>query len=313
MKTSAELAAHLDQVRRSAADALIEIGRLEAQKLEVEDFAEVEQIDKKIGRHRWDIARSEKKIETLKSQYADVSAKERRELFAHLTANYAPLLREFLIAAEATITAFHSITDIINQLELHQFRNALGEFKVPPNLAGHPLLSDELLVGFRRFLETGSWAVPHRPATPSAAELRAERKAASKRGRPEPLRLTSSPRPVVAKNLDLRAPEEPIRTVSSRRVALDEWPDANPKRLRSPDDVAALEPGQVRARVLRSGYSCADDQPACDVGQIIRLPSETARNAALNGAIEVVAEEQPSETAPAENSTQIKVKNGSEP
>lgn len=59
---------------------------------------------------------------------------------------------------------------------------------------------------------------------------------------------------------------------------------------RETDDASALEPGQARVKVTRSGFSPADDRPQAHRGQLLRMPAGAARRAADAGAVEIVEE-----------------------
>lgn len=63
---------------------------------------------------------------------------------------------------------------------------------------------------------------------------------------------------------------------------------AVPRAPRAVDDTAPLEPGQVRVKVMRAGFSPADDRPQATYGQLLRMPAETAVRAAGRGAVEIV-------------------------
>ena len=55
---------------------------------------------------------------------------------------------------------------------------------------------------------------------------------------------------------------------------------------RALDDVTPLGPSEARVKVLRSGFSPADDRPQCCHGQLIRMALDTAQRAAGTGAVE---------------------------
>ena len=71
-------------------------------------------------------------------------------------------------------------------------------------------------------------------------------------------------------------------------------PPPDPASLRArrlPDDLAPLAADEVRAKVLRAGFSPADDRPQCAFGQIIRMPRATAERAVEAGVIELVQDQ----------------------
>jgi hypothetical protein len=105
-------------------------------------------------------------------------------------------------------------------------------------------------------------------------------------GQPEP---PKSPPPLASSALGNRAPLPHQRariTDSKDLVSLaDAAPGAHTAQ-RMPDDFAPLEVGQARVRVLRAGFSPADDRPQTHYGQILRMPIQAALRA--EGAIEIV-------------------------
>lgn len=56
----------------------------------------------------------------------------------------------------------------------------------------------------------------------------------------------------------------------------------------APHDFEPLMFGQARVRVLRGGYSPADDRPQCHFGQVIRMGDRTALAAASAGVVEII-------------------------
>jgi hypothetical protein len=73
------------------------------------------------------------------------------------------------------------------------------------------------------------------------------------------------------------------RTVS---LALDDRPTQ--KQSRPADDMSPLAPGMARVRVMRPGFSPADDRPQCHFGQIVVMPLGAARRAAEKAAVEIL-------------------------
>lgn len=69
---------------------------------------------------------------------------------------------------------------------------------------------------------------------------------------------------------------------------------AIPKAPRAADDTAPLEPGEVRVKALRAGFSPADDRPQAAYGQLLRMTAAAALLAADRGAVQIV-ETRPSE------------------
>jgi hypothetical protein len=75
-------------------------------------------------------------------------------------------------------------------------------------------------------------------------------------------------------------------TDSARTVTLADAAPGIHRAERTPDDLAPLEPGQARVRVLRAGFSPADDKPQSHYGQLLRMPIQAALRA--EGAIEII-------------------------
>jgi hypothetical protein len=90
---------------------------------------------------------------------------------------------------------------------------------------------------------------------------------------PAPVVVTKPKREAVRLPGKVSRDPVPIEALTAKRVA---------------DDLAPLEAGQVRAKVLRSGYSPADDRPAATRGQVIRMPREVAALAAGSGAVQII-------------------------
>jgi hypothetical protein len=84
-----------------------------------------------------------------------------------------------------------------------------------------------------------------------------------------------------------RLPHERGRTTSDAHnavTAADGAPGLH-SAAREGDDLAPLEPGQARVKVMRHGYSPSDDRPHCSYGQIARMPLGPAERAADRGAV----------------------------
>jgi hypothetical protein len=137
-----------------------------------------------------------------------------------------------------------------------------------PNIAGSALLAPDLLDLFERAI---------RPASAQA-------------------RTTAAPaRPTARQFL----PHERKPATDSARgvsLALDDRAPA-PKQPRTPDDMSPLEPGEVRVRALRSGFSPREDLPQAAYRQIVRMSLGAAERAANAGAVEILEETEVPNTA----------------
>jgi hypothetical protein len=59
---------------------------------------------------------------------------------------------------------------------------------------------------------------------------------------------------------------------------------------RAADDLSPLKYGQVRVRILRNGYSPADNLPQCFAGQLVVMPRKKAEVVAAHGVVEITEE-----------------------
>jgi hypothetical protein len=106
----------------------------------------------------------------------------------------------------------------------------------------------------------------------------------------ESFRAPRAPRPAATAKTEAAArPKKPASL--QHPIGLNSGVEIPPKLFgakRAPDDEAPLKPGQVRVKVLRHGYSPADDRPQCHFGQLIQLPRTTAERVAAAGVVEII-------------------------
>jgi hypothetical protein len=86
-----------------------------------------------------------------------------------------------------------------------------------------------------------------------------------------------------------RLPHERARLADTKStVTLSDAAPGWHSAAREPDDLAPLEPGEARVKVMRHGYSPADDRPGCSYLQVVRMPLGPAARAADRGAVVIV-------------------------
>jgi hypothetical protein len=86
-----------------------------------------------------------------------------------------------------------------------------------------------------------------------------------------------------------RLPHERAKITDARNIvtSADGAPGMH-SAAREVDDLAPLDPGQARVKVMRHGYSPAENRPQTSYGQVVRMPRGAAERAANAGAVEVL-------------------------
>jgi hypothetical protein len=182
----------------------------------------------------------------------------RRRRWRELHDSYRTAAGEFLVSARAAAEKHTALISIVGQAQREGFADDVRKtIPATPNANGHPLLAPELLDIFERAI------LP--PATPA-------RRAAP-----------AAPRSALPKAAD--SLQHSITSAGGVQIP----PDLLRAKRRSPD-TAPLKHDQVRVKVLRAGYSPADDQPQCHYGDIIRMLRESAEVVAAHGIVEIINE-----------------------
>lgn len=128
------------------------------------------------------------------------------------------------------------------------------------------------------------WALRTRKAVGRMRAAREQRAS----GQPPPAREKAAP-PVQASGARTRMPHQrPKLTDSARTVTPADSAPGRHSAERVPDDLAPLEPGEARVKVLRAGYSPADNRPQCSYGQLVVMPLGLAARAEDRGALVII-------------------------
>ena len=236
---------------------------LEEQRVAAEDYETAQDLEKQADLQRWEIDRMAKAIPGLETELAAAAAVRRQKLIHHHRSTIAAIYPRLRAALDAA-------ADI--QTEARKARDAaiadLGDHFVQGNIPA---------IAYAGFLFPDLihiWASEMDKVFDPEAYARAAQKVKAAVATPLP-----APRP------------QPESDIGRRRVVvLGEDPGRAPKRARNYDDTTPLEPGEVRVRVLRAGYTPSDNAPQCDRGQVIRLRRLACERAVAAGAVEIVEE-----------------------
>jgi hypothetical protein len=263
----ASLTAKIEAERAAGLAALAEIDRLEQHKLDAADFAAAEAILQEIRRQQWIADVAARRLPELEGQLAEAKlVRDRTALARHYKAIVAlyPRLKKAVIDAAAI------------QAEVVATRDAaaaeIGEHVVNmhiPHFTFRGLLLPDLVAQWTA--ECDRIVMPAPP-------------------QPQPMPVAPPVRPAPSR----QAPAADRRAVPGPggMITAADTPPAAAPRARHPDDLAPLAEGEVRVRILRGGYSPADDAPQCDSGQIIRLARQAAQRALAAGAVEIIVSEE---------------------
>jgi hypothetical protein len=212
-----------------------------------------------------DLARDRDRLDDSKrnigEQLRDATAAARqRRLLSHREA-WSVAAAEFLASARVT-AAKHAAVVAVRELACRQgFENeATLMMPATPNINGNALCAPPLLDLYALAVagQSSATRIPTPPPLPTSAS----RKRAL-------------------------LPHQRARiTDSARTVTLDDAAPGIHRAERTPDDQAPLEPGQARVRVLRAGYSPANDRPQAHYGQLLRMSLQVALRA--EGVVEIV-------------------------
>ena len=261
-ETAAELAAEIARKKVEANTALDEAERQEAAAALADDFGSAERLSREAAAARWRAERIAKQFPELEARLALIKTKERqaaesqlRSEYRERTGAYIEAIRQLAKAARASVAFDTSACATLGE----------GRARVlfpPITYAG--IVKAEFLDDWLARME-----VLLAPPTPRKASRPTSAKAAvvppkSFDGRPE----GSLQHGIVA-----YAGHDVTALMTAKRV---------------PDDTSSLLPGESRVRVLRAGYSPADDRPQAHFGQILKLPRKTAEAAAAAGVVEIL-------------------------
>lgn len=226
------------------------------------DDATLDKIEREIDRATVRMEKLTISEEPLRTRLTAVHAKKRKEAEAALIPAHRAARGEYCAALRAMVAARRKLDEIDHEACL-----ALGEGRarlVMPACAYTGQLTAQFVEMWLN-REEQEYALPMTPTLPTPV----------KAVQPVPVRT--------------RLPHERAKATDSQRpVALFEPQPARQPAPRTPDDVAPLQPGETRVKVLRSGFSPADDRPAACYGQLVRMPHGAAKRAADAGAVEII-------------------------
>jgi hypothetical protein len=261
---AAALAAELQAARTEGAQALDEAERLEAARLTAENFEEAEKLARQAAAARWRADKAAAGLPDLEARLARAQAKERAEALArHWTrrrAVYLKLKAALEEAARLQAEAIGADEAACRELGEHVARSL-------PSIAYRGFVAPD----FVQIWTTENDRVFALPA-------------------PKPLttaaRKAAAPAAPVARQYLAHERKPTIDTPRSVSLALENRP--TPKQPRPADDMSELAPGTARVRVMRAGFSPADDRPQSHFGQVVVMPLGAARRSAEMAAIEIL-------------------------
>lgn len=233
-----------------------------------------------------DIARKETAVEKLdlaepglRDRLATAKVEARQRQWRALRDAYLVAAGEFLTAARDVAEKHAALIAIVGEAQRAGFAaEVAATMPATPNANGYAIAAPELLDIFERAI-----APPQpRPAQATAAAKREKTdRAVWKPGSED---WTPLPRGMSLQHAITSAisPRDSLGLMTAQRAL---------------DDVTPLGPSEARVKVLRSGFSPADDRPQCCHGQLIRMALDTAQRAAGTGAVEIIEKYVPTAAA----------------
>jgi hypothetical protein len=263
----AELERALAEVRASGAAACSRIDELEALRQEATTYAESKASDAQLEEARWNQRHAAAELPKIEARLAAAKDAWRRSRVAYHQANLKSewprlqrAINEAVVAQEAVQAAYDEACRDIG---------GLAQTYVPNPIYNGFLRRDFVAIWLQHNERLFAGTMPKPPELMRASAPLA----------PSPPRPASPSPPVIVRKPPVDSLQHPVRA--------DEVQHNPPQRPRRPDDLLALQPGEVRARVLRPGYPDTSGQQ-CDGQQVIRLPEATAAAALKAGAIEII-------------------------
>ena len=268
----AALSAVLEELERDLEGAKAEVADLRSRRhdLLLSDASDhaLDALERKIERAEVRIEKMELALPRVREQLSVAQAAARRSA-------EGPLVREFVAVAERYAAALRACAAA--DRELAEIRSEAREEIDPARV---PILMP--LVNYAGVLEEEHVNLWWDRVAPVLAVSRAM---SSPDAHPASLRV--QPPPATARG--------PATRPASLQHAVSLGQDAPiPKAPRAADDTAPLESGEVRVKVLRAGFSPAEDRPQAAYAQLLRMNAAAALLAADRGAVQIV-ETRPSE------------------
>ncbi len=275
-ETSADVREQIATLRAKLLEAEARAADLDARKLTVETDDDAESMDEVSARiRRLEIPRMTVRLAALERHLADVMARERAAAFDRHRKRRAEIFRKLLVPAleqlrVAQVAAIASVDDARRELG-----DGLADRIPRVHFHGIPLpdLIDAWLVEMERTMSEAP-RPPGRAPRPGVAHYIGEPNSGPWVDPPR-----RAPTPVTADDgIPGRDPVTLYGGPPRERLQV---------AAKAPDDVAPLEAGEVRCKVLRAGYESGDGHQS-HVGRRIRLERKTAARAAAAGAVEII-------------------------
>ncbi len=298
---TASLEAALLQLGRDRDETRAKIDALQKQRhaalLDDASDADLDKLERQIDRAEVRLEKFNAAEPELLERLTAARSAARQRRWRELRDAYASAAGEFLVAARVTLEKHSTLVATIEQARREGFEaEANATMPATPNINGSPLLAPDLLDIFERAV------------TPPAAPVRRPAKAEP----PAVPDIWNDKHPgyhhPTAQNLRTILPRPPGRS-TQHGIELHGGvpiPAEDLSAKRDADDLAPLRSrDEVRARVLRPGYSPSDDRPQCHYGQIIRLSKKVAEAAAAGGVVEIIEHLVPRESAGASDQPDV--------
>jgi hypothetical protein len=253
------LAVVLNDLARDREAAVNEIEGLRSRRhqalLDDANDQELDRVERQIERKQALIEKLDLALPAVRERLAAAKAEARRQRMLEHRDAHNSAARKFITAARATVAAHSALLAVGERARQEGFeREAAVMLPMTANLNGHAICAPDLLDLFENAIAAGMSSV-HIPTRGNGGRSVAPNPAPSRESTQHAVRLgQSTPRPKQAE--------------------------------RTPNDLNALEPGQSRVRVLRSGWSPSDDQPQCYYGQVIRVSTGIAQRS--EGAVQIL-------------------------
>lgn len=254
------LSAQVDGLKRDALRDLAEIDRLETLKISLDDFDEVVDVNRKIERLRWSVARAQGRLPELENRLADAIDKARRDRLHKAVKAYNAAARKLLVAARAGGAAFVELTKI--RQGASEFEGERGYFATAPHLRGNLLCASDLLDEFESTLDVID------------ARLRGDRT--------RPAVIQPAPKPKASPD-QKSVPR--VASSTNRKISLGESPNEPPSKRDRP--LPAPVEGGVEIVILRDGVELANGTQAV-VGDHITVDRKAAEATVRSGAADYV-------------------------
>ena len=278
-ETSADVRDQIAALRVKLLEAEARAADLDAGKLTVEAEEDASSMDEEAARiRRLELPRIIVRCAALERRLADIVARERAAAFDRHRKRRAEIFRKQLVPAleqlrVAQVAAIASVEDA---------RRELGDGLADriPRVHFHGIPLPDLIDAWRAEMERTMSEAPRPPGRAPRPGIAHYIGAPNSGPWVDPPR--GAPKPVTADDgIPGRGPVMLYGGVGGPpRERL-------PVSAKAPDDVAPLEAGEVRCKVIRAGYESGDGHRS-HVGRLVRLRRDIAHKAAAAGAVTIV-------------------------